>query len=322
MIWAIGDIHGMLDPLTRLISKIIWFHNQTEYQLEKIIFLGDYIDHGPSSKQVVDYLTDLPYEKVFLMGNHEDLLLQFINQSDLFQRFGNVWFRGNGGQRTAVSFNPSLCIGNHEEKLNPDELALEEKYVNFFQNLKLSHIETIGSRKFAFVHGLLNKDFPVSEQLAIKNYDEYHAWLNKNNVWIEDSLLWDRTNPKDHFDDYILVHGHLPTHRLDRMWNKIDGYDISSELPFLKFKTRPGEEHKSKFYEFQSEYRFNADIDDMIAINVDTGAVYGHSLTAIGFSEEDMENHFFTVFKVTVGKGYRMKNDFNSLQIHYGVQIH
>jgi len=318
MIWAIGDIHGMLDPLTRLISKIIWFHQRTDFELEKLIFLGDYIDHGPSSKQVIDYLIDLPYEKVFLMGNHEDLLLEFVNQSDLFQRFGNVWFRGNGGQRTAVSFNPNLHIRDHEEELLPDELVLEDKYVNFFQNLKLSHVETIGSKKFAFVHGLLNHEFPVSEQLSLKNYDEYHAWLNKNNVWIEDSLLWDRTNPDDHFDDYILVHGHIPTPRLDKIWSKTDGYDIASELPFIKFKTKPDEDLVSEYNEFQSKYRFDADIDDMIAINVDTGAVYGHSLTAIGFSEEDIENQFFTVFKVTVGKGYRMNNDFDSLEIHFG----
>jgi len=318
MIWAIGDIHGMLDPLTRLISKIFWFHNRSEHKLEKIIFLGDYIDHGPSSKQVIDYIIDLPCKKVFLMGNHEDLLLQFVNQSDLFQRFGNVWFRGNGGQRTAVSFNPNLDIKDHEEELSPDEFVLEKKYIDFFNNLKLSHIETIGSHKFAFVHGLLNSEFNVSEQLNLKNFDEYHEWLNNNNVWIEDSMLWDRTNPKERFDDNILVHGHIPTPRLDRIWQQIDGYDIASELPMVKFKTKPDEPLESRYNEFQSSYTFEADIDDMIAINVDTGAVYGHSLTAIGFSEENIENQFFTVFKVTTGKGYRMKNDFDSLQIHFG----
>jgi len=319
MIWAIGDIHGMLDPLTRLISKIFWFHKRTNFELEKIIFLGDYIDHGPSSKQVIDYLIDLPCKKIFLMGNHEDLLLEFINQSDLFQRFGNVWFRGNGGQRTAISFNPNLNLNDSEEELLPEELALEDKYVTFFQDLKLSHVETIGSHKFAFVHGLLNQEFPVSEQLAIKNYDEYHAWLKNNEVWIEDSLLWDRTNPTNRYDDYILVHGHIPTPRLDRIWGKIDSYDISSDLPFVKFKTKPDEKIESKYYEFQSSYQFDADIDDMIAINVDTGAVYGHSLTAIGFSEKDIEDQSFTVFKVSVGNGYRMNNDFDSLNIHYGI---
>jgi serine/threonine protein phosphatase 1 len=318
MIWAIGDIHGMLDPLTRLISKIFWFHKQTDFKLEKIIFLGDYIDHGPSSKQVIDYLIDLPCEKVFLMGNHEDLMLQFINQSDLFQDFGNVWFRGNGGQRTAVSFNPDLHLRDDQEDLSPDDLSLDNKYVDFFQNLKLAHIETIGSQKFAFVHGILNRKFSISEQLALKNFDAYHAWLNKYNVWIEDSLLWERANPSDRYDDYILVHGHIPTPRLDKMWHKIDGYDVTSELPFVKFKLKPDEELFSSYNEYQKQYRFESDIDDMIAINVDTGAVYGHSLTAIGFSEENIENQFFSVYKVNVGKGYRMNNDFESLQIHFG----
>jgi len=318
MIWAIGDIHGMLDPLTRLISKILWFHKRTDYELEKLIFLGDYIDHGPSSKQVIDYLLDLPCEKIFLMGNHEDLLLQFVNQSDLFQSFGNVWFRGNGGQRTALSFNPNLQLNDNDEDLEPDALKLEEKYINFFQNLKLSHEEKIGSQKFAFVHGLLNREYSISEQLALKNYHDYHEWLNNNNVWIEDSMLWDRANPKERYADFILVHGHIPTPRLDKMWHKIDGYDIASELPFIKFKTTPDKDLVSYYNAFQSQYRFEAGIEDMIAINIDTGAVYGHSLSAIGFSEEDIENQFFQTFKVNVSNGYRMNNDFDSLKIQFG----
>jgi serine/threonine protein phosphatase 1 len=316
MIWAIGDIHGMLDPLIRLISKIFDIHRRMNDDL-KIIFLGDYIDHGPSSKQVIDYLLDLPCETVFLMGNHEDLLLQFVNQSDLFQRFGNVWFRGNGGQQTAVSFNPNLDLSD-DTRLQPDALKLEDKYVNFFQNLKLSHEEKIGSKKFAFVHGLPNKAYSISEQLALKNYDEYHAWLNKHNVWIEDSLLWDRSNPKDHFDDFILVHGHIPTPRLKKMWRKIDGYDISSEIPFIKFKTTQDETPLSGTKEFFYNCYLEGDIDDMIAINVDTGAVYGHSLSAIGFSEEDIENQFFSVIKVKTSKGYRMSTECDSLQMHFG----
>ncbi len=63
---------------------------------ERLFFIGDYIDYGPSSKKVIDLLVDLPFDKVFLRGNHDDLLLQFVKRSDLFEEHGNVWFRGSG----------------------------------------------------------------------------------------------------------------------------------------------------------------------------------------------------------------------------------
>jgi len=323
MIWAIGDIHGMLDPLTRLISKITWYHTKIEQDLEKIIFLGDYIDHGPSSKQVIDYIAELPFEKELIMGNHEDLLLQFVKQADLFRRFGNVWFRGNGGQRTANSFNPGLNVDEEREDTTPEELNLDDKYIDFFNNLKLSHVETIGSRKFVFVHALFNQNFSVSEQMALKGYDDFHEWRTKNMVWIEDTLIWDRTHPKDHFDDYIVIHGHIPTPRLNEIWSDIDDYDPASEFPFIKVKHHPDKKKASFKYEsLQHTHLTTADLDDVIAINVDTGSVYGHSLTAIGISEEDLENNEMTVLKVHGGKGYRKSYDFDSFNIRFSSKIY
>ena len=49
MIWAIGDIHGMFDPLKRLLAEIRLME-ESDDPLERVIFIGDYIDHGPSSK--------------------------------------------------------------------------------------------------------------------------------------------------------------------------------------------------------------------------------------------------------------------------------
>ncbi len=98
-IWVIGDIHGMYDPLRMLINHIRYVRYETEEDA-KLIFLGDYIDRGPCSREVVDLILSLEneFETVCLAGNHEDMLLQFLHGSDLIDELGNAWFEGNGGQ--------------------------------------------------------------------------------------------------------------------------------------------------------------------------------------------------------------------------------
>jgi serine/threonine protein phosphatase 1 len=106
MIWAIGDIHGMFDPLQRLLAEIRLCQSDEE-PIEKIVFIGDYIDHGPSSKEVIDLIRRLDYETVLLMGNHEDMALRFIKQDLCYLKAnGNTWL-ANGVADTYLS----LCSG-------------------------------------------------------------------------------------------------------------------------------------------------------------------------------------------------------------------
>lgn len=329
MILVIGDIHGMFDPLKRIMSQIQAYYNNessdknnessdkkgSDKKIEKIIFLGDYIDYGPSSKEVVDYIIGLPFEKVCLMGNHDDLMLQFLKGSDLLERFGNVWFRGNGGQRTVTSFFPKVYYRDHEEDIKREEFPLSGHYLDFFNNLKLTHEEQIGKWKLAFVHAMFSSNFPLQEQLAIKTYDDFHAWRKEKKVWIEDTILWDRTEPTKKFDDYIIFHGHTPTINLHRAWKNLHEYDVKSEIPFLKFEESEKKE-KVKFYDrpFSSK-RYSGDMDQLISVNVDTGAVYGGRLTAIAFSEDMLNEGEFMVYQVSVSKGYRLSEEFSQYKI-------
>ncbi|MEE9338286.1 MAG: metallophosphoesterase [Methylococcaceae bacterium] len=84
-VYAIGDIHGGLNLLEKMMDAI---ENSERTQLKKdkiyLIFLGDYVDRGENSKQVIDYLlTQLPekFTPVFLKGNHEELLLKAIAEN-------------------------------------------------------------------------------------------------------------------------------------------------------------------------------------------------------------------------------------------------
>ena len=99
MVFVIGDIHGMLDPLKHLIWRI-----EDTHKIDELIFVGDYIDYGPNSKEVIDYITALPYEKTFLAGNHEDLLLQFFHEDLRDEHFSErYWLRDNEGDKTIRS---------------------------------------------------------------------------------------------------------------------------------------------------------------------------------------------------------------------------
>ncbi len=318
MIWVIGDIHGMFDPLKRLMTRLIELHqgDDEEWKIQRLIFIGDYIDYGPSSKEVIDYITALPFDKVFLMGNHDDLLLQFIKDSDLFQRYGNVWFRGSGGQTTVMSFFPELACSDDRDEISRDAFALDDAYVNFFENLKWSHEETVGGQKLVFIHALPNLDFPLEEQLAISSYDEFHEWRRERKVWIEDTFIWNKKEPVDRFGDFILVHGHLPTPYIDTEWRDLHGYEPKHELPFFKYMPAEDEEQAVSFEVDRGEYAYNGTVDRLIAVNMDTGAVYGHRLTALGLSNTSVEEGRMWAYQVSVG-GYRRSHDFHTVRLRF-----
>ena len=95
----IGDIHGRLDLLNRLIQRI-----QKTAPNTKLVFVGDYVDRGPSSRGVLDFLRCLDAPAVFLKGTHEAMLLDFVDNPI---QHGRQWLR-NGGSETLASFGISL----------------------------------------------------------------------------------------------------------------------------------------------------------------------------------------------------------------------
>ena len=74
-LFAIGDIHGCADELSAVLKAIAPTAGDT------VVFVGDYVDRGPASNEVVEIALDLQKSKaeaVFLKGNHEDMLLSFL----------------------------------------------------------------------------------------------------------------------------------------------------------------------------------------------------------------------------------------------------
>ena len=136
---AIGDIHGEIDKLTSLLDKISPKKDDT------LIFLGDYIDRGYHSKEVVSELLKLKktINCIFLMGNHEDMLLrtkETRKEEDI-----SFWLF-NGGITTLDSYG--------------DYVNIFKTHGNFFENLKLYYL----TDEFLFVHAGIRPDKSLENQ--------------------------------------------------------------------------------------------------------------------------------------------------------------
>ena len=143
-IFAIGDIHGCYDRLKALMEKI-----PIDYSRDGLVFIGDYIDRGPHSVEVVDYLIQLKNrfpEVILLKGNHEDMLDKFLNGADRFT------YLLNGGQQTLDSYL-TKPVQSEFSPIPPD-------HMEFFKSMRLFY-ET---EEFIFVHAGLRPRVPLESQ--------------------------------------------------------------------------------------------------------------------------------------------------------------
>ncbi len=125
-IFAVGDIHGCPDELEALVAALDLATSDT------ICFLGDYVDRGPASREVVDFLIELAEGEahcVFLRGNHEDMLLDFIG------RDGNhgASYLENGGASTMRSYGLAPRRAPNLDEILPSE------HLAFFEALEVTH---------------------------------------------------------------------------------------------------------------------------------------------------------------------------------------
>jgi serine/threonine protein phosphatase 1 len=186
-IYAIGDIHGCLGHLMQLLDKI-----QPDLEKDILLFIGDYIDRGPESRQVVDYVIRLqqhyPREQIIcLKGNHEAMFLDFLAGRN------REMFLLNGGLKTLRDYGGKRWGSGNE-------LLLPPEHEKFYQDLRL-YYET---PDYIFVHGGLKPGVPLGEQ-------------------VEEDLLWIRGEFIASMEDFgrLVVFGHTPFKQPLVMPNKI-----------------------------------------------------------------------------------------------------
>jgi serine/threonine protein phosphatase 1 len=169
-VFAIGDIHGCAKTFRKLLIEVIAVRPS-----DQVYCLGDYIDRGPDSKGVIDFIVDLRekgYRIHTVRGNHEQLMLA---SGDGDQNFDH-WIR-NGGDATLQSFGISSY----------DDFPL--KYKVFFDATDIF----IMWEKFIFVHAGMNFQIPNPFEDKV-------------------AMLWIRDSPVDYekLGDRIIIHGHTP----------------------------------------------------------------------------------------------------------------
>ncbi len=134
---GISDIHGEYEKLCRVLEKIAPKKDDT------LVFMGDYIDRGKKSREVVDKIIDMKNvcNCVYLTGSHEYAMLHA--KSD---EYYNYLFWNYGGDATAESY------GGFDN--------IMKVHGNFFNSLKFYHI--IG--KYLFIHAGVRIGVPLEEQ--------------------------------------------------------------------------------------------------------------------------------------------------------------
>lgn len=176
-LFAVGDIHGCPDELSAMLKAI------TPREGDTVVFVGDYIDRGPSARDAVDVVLDLTTssgaEVVTLKGNHEDMMLSFLG---LPGHYGES-FLFNGGAATLDSYGVS------EDEIDRAVEKIPERHIEFYKNLSLSYLRP----PYLFVHaGIL-----PTRQLEEQDPEDL--------LWIRQEFIF---NP--HGIGAIVVFGHTP----------------------------------------------------------------------------------------------------------------
>jgi len=114
MLFAIGDIHGHFDKLMRLMSHCRAFAEARGEARARFVLLGDYVDRGPASRQVLEFLDSRPADVMAILGNHEAMMAAAVQGGSSFM----LWL-ANGGSETLASYG----IGD-PRRIPPDHLQL------------------------------------------------------------------------------------------------------------------------------------------------------------------------------------------------------
>lgn len=159
-LYAVGDIHGRADLLRRLLSLIEADAAERGPAEVRVMFLGDYIDRGPNSPEVLDILSGPPpgpYRMTSLRGNHENALLAFI-EDPIRARFWLDW----GGMETMRAYGVTEGRDLRDMARQLDD-ALPGRHRAFLLSLPVT--ETIGD--YFFVHAGVDPAKPIEKQEEI-----------------------------------------------------------------------------------------------------------------------------------------------------------
>ncbi len=206
-VYAIGDIHGRVDLLQDLHQRIEADQQGKSPATLTIIYLGDYVDRGEHSKQVLDLLVDAPppagATPLYLKGNHEQAMLEFLDAGVAVET-AKAWL-AYGGKETLLSYGVHVSDDTDTHTAHADMRRqllqyLPEKHRQFLERLQLSY--QIGDYFFAHAG--------IDPMRLLDNQDTHDL------LWIREPFLSSRK-----MYEKVVVHGHTISAKAEILPNRI-----------------------------------------------------------------------------------------------------
>ena len=200
--YVVGDIHGRLDLLNSLLDKI---HRELERRPSRktlLVFVGDLIDRGPESAQVIERLRT--YSKrgvrpIFLLGNHEEVLLRIVGGDksliDSWLKFGGLQcLESYGVDAKRLRSRPV------DEIFEAIQRAIPKEHITFLEEF----VDSCRFGDYLFVHAGIRPGVEIDQQ------------RQSDLRWIREPFLFDDT---DH--GFVVVHGHTIRSEIEARPNRI-----------------------------------------------------------------------------------------------------
>jgi serine/threonine protein phosphatase 1 len=200
--YVVGDIHGRLDLLDRLLEQIHRELAERPPRNALIVFVGDLIDRGPHSAQVVERLRTYRHSgvrTVFLLGNHEEVMLRIL-QGDVSLIPSWLSFGGRECLKSYGVDTRQVAKSNDPQALAIIRAAIPEKHVRFLKTFA----DTCRFGDYLFVHAGIRPGVELDRQ------------LQSDLRWIREPFLFDET---DH--GFVVVHGHTISNQVEERANRI-----------------------------------------------------------------------------------------------------
>lgn len=198
VVYAIGDVHGRLDLLTKMHQTVARDRQSRKAADWRVVHLGDYIDRGPDTRGVIEFLIAALGDKrmIALAGNHDAGLLEFLREPTK-----SIVFTDHGGDRTMQSYGVKMDRGSLAGSRDALAKALPDPHLRFLQDLKL----WVEFGDFFFCHAGIRPDVPLEMQDP------------RDLLWIRQEFLNHRG-----LHDKIIVHGHTPSPHAEMMDNRVN----------------------------------------------------------------------------------------------------
>lgn len=208
-ILAISDIHGCYEEFYQLLSDVRYDPNK-----DQLVLVGDYVDRGPRSKEVVEFVMSLVREHgaIALKGNHDDMFIKHLLSDEAEHRERHL---RNGALTTFQSYYQKELDVEHIDHAKAHILENYQHHIQFLRDLPL-YYET---DKHLFVHAGINPEF-----------EDWRMTPERDLIWIRNDFIDHPTRL-----DKTVIFGHticLKLHERPDIWFCEDKIGIDGGLVY------------------------------------------------------------------------------------------